>query len=248
MTLLLTIVPSKSFAADAEGKHSEKQSWSFKGILGHFDKPALRRGYEVYNQVCASCHAMRFLHYRDLKDLGYSKKQVVALAALSEVQDGPNDEGEYYSRTALPSDVFVSPFPNDAAARFANNGALPPDLSLIVAEKAAHGGADFIYALMTSYKEAPAEFELKEGLYYNDAFAGKAIAMPPPLDEDIIAFSDGTKASVEQMAFDLAQFLAWASDPSLDQRKRLGLRVIIFLSLFLLIAILYKRRVWARVH
>ena len=245
--LVLTMLTVKSNAAD-QADVIEKQSWTFKGILGHFDKASLRRGYEVYTQVCAACHAMRFLHYRDLKELGYSQAQVIALAALSEVEDGPNDEGEYYSRLALPADPFVSPFPNDAAARAANNGALPTDLSLIVAEKAAHGGADFIYALMTKYSEAPAGFELKEGLYYNTAFEGKAIAMPPPLDKDIIAFSDGTEASVQQMAFDVAQFLTWASDPSLEQRKHIGLRVIIFLIIFLIIAVMYKRRIWARVH
>lgn len=247
IVLLLTILPIKSNAA-SETSPLEKQSWPFKGILGHFDKTSLRRGYEVYTQVCAACHGMRFLHYRDLRELGYSKAQVVALAALNEVEDGPNDEGEYYSRLALPSDIFISPFPNDAAARVANNNVLPPDLSLMVAEKAAQGGADFIYALMIGYKEAPEGSELKEGLYYNTAFKGQEIAMPPPLFEDIIDFSDGTEASIQQMGFDVAQFLAWAADPSLEQRKRIGLRVIIFLGIFLIIAIMYKRRVWTRAH
>lgn len=247
VTIFLTL-SSTSSSASEESSVVKKQIWVFNGILGYFNKPALRRGYEVYTQVCTSCHGMKFLHYRDLKDLGYSREQIVALAALNEIDDGPNDEGEYYKRPALPSDSFVSPFTNDSAARFANNGALPPDLSLIVARKAAEGGADFIYALMTEYSEIPEGVILQDGLYYNRAFKGRAIAMSPPLSKDIVAFSDGTEATIEQMALDVAQFLAWASDPSLEQRKHIGLRVIIFLIVLLIVVILYKRRVWAQVH
>ena len=243
-----SLAPSVALAADTENPSVKKQSWSFRGILGHFDQASLRRGYEVYDQVCASCHGLRFLHYRNLEALGYTREQVEALAARLEVEDGPNDEGENYSRDALPSDPFVSPFANDAAARFANNGALPPDLSLIVAQKAGVGGADFIYALLTGYGDAPSDFTLAEGLYYNKAFKGHAIAMPAPLFEDLIAYSDGEKASVERMAHDVSQFLAWTSDPSLEVRKRMGLRVMIFLAAFFVVALLYKRRVWARVR
>ena len=242
-----SFAPEVSLADDGESA-VPRQSWSFRGVFGHFDKPSLRRGYEVYDQVCASCHGLRFLHYRDLEALGYSRAQVAALAARLEVEDGPNDEGERYSRQALPSDPFVSPFANDAAARVANNGSLPPDLSLIVAQQAGNGGADFVYALLTGYADPPSDFELAEGLYYNKVFKGHAIAMPPPLFEDMIAYSDGEKASVERMAHDVTQFLAWASDPSLEVRKRMGLRVVIFLAVFFVVALLYKRRVWARVR
>ena len=241
-----TFSPSLSLAAEKVAV--QKQAWSFRGLFGHFDKASLRRGYEVYDQVCASCHGLRFLHYRDLEALDYSREQVAALAARLEVEDGPNNEGEYYARPALPSDPFVAPFANDAAARFANNGALPTDLSLIVAQSAGKGGADFIYALLTGYAEPPTDFTLAEGLYYNKVFKGHAIAMPPPLYEDLIAYSDGEKASVERMAHDVAQFLTWASDPSLEARKRMGLRVMIFLAVFFVVALLYKRRVWARVR
>ena len=241
-----SFAPSLSLAAERSAV--AKQPWSFRGIFGHFDKASLRRGYEVYDQVCASCHGLRFLHYRDLEALGYSRAQVAALAGRLEVEDGPNDEGEQYARPALPSDPFVSPFANDAAARITNNGALPPDLSLIVAQEAGKGGADFIYALLTSYSKPPTSFELPEGLYYNKVFEGHAIAMPQPLYEDLIAYSDGEKASIERMASDVTQFLAWASDPSLETRKRMGLRVVVFLAVFFVVALMYKRRVWARVR
>ena len=242
------LAPSRAYAADASSPVVKKQNWSFQGIFGHFEQASLRRGYEVYDQVCASCHGLQFLHYRDLEELGYARAQVAALAARLEVEDGPNDEGEKYSRAALPSDPFVSPFANDAAARYANNGALPPDLSLIVAQKDGIGGADFIYALLTGYAEPPSNFELAQGLYYNKVFKGHSIAMPPPLFEDMIAYSDGEQASIERMALDVAQFLTWASDPSLETRKRMGLRVMIFLAAFFVVALLYKRRVWARVR
>ena len=241
------LAPSVSLAS-SEKSAVKKESWSFRGIFGHFEKASLRRGYEVYDQVCASCHGLRFLHYRDLEALDYSRAQIAALAARLEVEDGPNDTGELYSRSALPSDRFVSPFANDEAARFANNGALPPDLSLIVTQAGGKGGADFIYALLTGYADPPADFVLAEGLYYNKVFKGHAIAMPPPLFEGMIAYSDGEKASIERMAHDVTQFLAWASDPSLEVRKRMGLRVLIFLAVFFVVAFLYKRRVWARVR
>ena len=247
-SLLWACVLAPSLSLAAEQATVAKQPWSFRGIFGSFDKASLRRGYEVYDQVCASCHSLRFLHYRDLETLGYSRAQIAALAARLEVEDGPNDEGEMFSRAALPSDRFVAPFANDEAARTANLGALPPDLSLIVAQLAGKGGADFIYALLTGYTEPPESFELTPGLSYNKVFKGNAIAMPAPLFEDMIAYSDGEKASVERMARDVAQFLAWTSDPSLEQRKRIGLRVVIFLALFFVVAFLYKRRVWARVR
>ncbi|MBI4183372.1 MAG: cytochrome c1 [Proteobacteria bacterium] len=222
------------------------QDWSFSGVFGVFDRAAQQRGFQVYQQVCAACHSLKLVHYRDLAALGYADDEVKAFAAGKEVQDGPNDAGEMFTRPALPSDHFVSPFANAQVARAANNGALPPDLSLIT--KARKGGADYLYALLVGYADPPEGMELMEGMSYNPYFAGRQIAMPPPLAEGAVEFADGTPATVEQMAADVTTFLAWASEPDLEERKRLGIKVILFL--LVLTGLLYasKRKVWSDLH
>lgn len=223
-----------------------QEHWSFEGMFGTFDRAALQRGFQVYNQVCSGCHSLRLLAYRNLVGIGFSEDQVKKIAAEKEVQDGPNDEGEMFGRPARPSDHFVKPFPNENAAKAANNGALPPDLSLIV--KARKGGADYVHALLTGYKEPPADEKLPEGASYNVYFPGKHIAMPPPLSEDAVEYTDKTKATVAQMSTDIATFLAWAAEPELEARKRLGVKVLLYL--FILTGLLYavKRKIWADVH
>lgn len=223
-----------------------QEHWSFEGMFGTFDRAALQRGFQVYNQVCSGCHSLRLLAYRNLVGIGFSEDQVKKIAAEKEVQDGPNDEGEMFGRPARPSDHFVKPFPNENAAKAANNGALPPDLSLII--MARKGGPDYVYALMTGYGDAPAGMKIAEGMNYNAYFAGHQIAMPPPLSEDAVEYADGTKASVEQMAEDVATFLTWASEPEMEQRKNLGIKVLLFLVVLTALLYAVKRQIWSRVH
>ena len=229
--------------AAAEIRH---QNWSFDGLFGTFNQAQLRRGFEVYNTVCAACHSLSLVAYRNLADVGLSEEEIRTLAASKEMPGEPDEDGSPTTRPALPSDRIVPPFPNDNAARAANNGALPPDLTLMV--KARLGGADYLYSLLTGYTEPPAGVEVQEGLYYNSAFAGHQIAMPPPLSEGQVQYADGTEASVEQMSRDVTAFLAWTAEPELEARKRLGVKVVLFL--ILLTAMLYaiKRKVWADVH
>jgi ubiquinol-cytochrome c reductase cytochrome c1 subunit len=220
--------------------------WPHSGPFGTYDRAALQRGYLVYKQVCAACHGLRQVAYRSLREIGFSEAQVKALAAEVEVQDGPNDQGEMFNRPARPSDRFRSPFANPQAARAANNGALPPDLSLII--KARAGGGDYVYSLLTGYQNAPAGVKLSEGMNYNPYFAGGQIAMAPPLNEGAVEFADGTKANVDQMAKDVVSFLAWAAEPEMEMRKRMGVKVILFLLVLTGVLYAVKRKVWAVLH
>ena len=238
-------------AADSmnEGSgHHPKVDWSFSGPFGTYDKAALQRGFLVYKQVCSACHGLDKMYYRHLGALGYSDAQIKTIAAEVTVNDGPNDEGEMFERPGRPSDKFKRPFPNDKAAMFANNGALPPDLSLIT--KARHGGADHVYAILTGYKDAPADIQLMSGQYYNVAKDGHIIAMAPPLTADgQVAYEDPeTPQTVDQYAKDVSHFLAWAAEPEMEQRKRMGVKVIIFLALFAGIMYLVKRKIWENAH
>lgn len=234
-------------ATAAEAPEPEPQDWSFAGLFGSFDRAALQRGFQIYKEVCSGCHSMNHLYYRHLAGIGYNEDQIKAIAATVEVEDGPNDQGEMFMREGKPHDRFKAPFPNDAMARVVNNGALPPDLSVIV--KANPHGADYIYALLTGYKDAPPEgVTIPEGTFYNEAVAGSAIAMVPPLAEGAVEYQDGTAATVPQMAKDVTVFLAWAAEPKMEERKRIGRTVILFL--IVLTAFLYalKRKIWSDLH
>lgn len=234
-------------AAAAETMPLPKQDWSFAGPFGHFEEPALKRGFTVYSQVCAACHGIAGLAYRNLAGIGLDDNQIAEIAAEKEVEDGPNDEGDMYMRPARAADRIVPPFANEQAARAANNGAYPPDLTLIV--KARKGGADYIHALLIGYKdEPPAGVTVGEGMYYNAYFPGHQIAMPPPLSEGGVTFEDGTPATVEQMAHDVTTFLAWAASPELEARKRMGLKVLIFLVVLTGMLYALKRQVWSKLH
>ncbi len=237
---LSAVAGSTAFAV---GVKPPKQDWSFSGMFGTFDRAALQRGYEVYAGVCAGCHSLRQLSYRNLRAIGFTEDQVKKIAAEFEVTDGPNDEGEMFQRPGRPSDRFVKPFPNEQAARAGNNGAFPPDLSLIV--KARVGGANYLHALLTGYKEPPAEVKVPEGMAYNVYFPGNQIAMPAPISEDAVEYADKTKATVGQMARDVTVFLAWAAEPELEDRKRMGIKVMLFLLVLTGMLYAVKRRIWA---
>lgn len=230
-----------------EGPEIEHQEWSFDGPFGHFDRAQLQRGYKVYRQVCAACHGMRLMHFRNLGQAGgpeFSEEAVKALAAEVEVTDGPNDDGEMFQRPAQTSDAFPSPFANEKAGRAANNGAYPPDLSVMA--KARPGGADYIYALLTGYTDPPEGFQLSEGMNYNKAFPGHQIAMAAPLFEEGVEYTDGTAPTVENYAHDVAAYLMWAAEPKLEERLRIGFRFMIYLVLLTGFLYIAKRRVWSK--
>ena len=231
-------------ATAAEGTFPE-QDWPFNGVFGSFDRAALQRGFQVYQEVCAGCHGVKYIAFRNLTELGLSEDQAKAIAAEFEVEDGPDDEGEMFTRPAILSDILPSPFANDNAARASNNGALPPDLSLIA--KARVGGPDYLHALLTGYEEAPDDVTLNEGMSYNRYFRGNQIAMPPPLDDDVVEYTDGTPATVEQMSADVVNFLMWTAEPKLEVRKRMGIKVILFLLVLTALFYASKRKVWSRI-
>jgi ubiquinol-cytochrome c reductase cytochrome c1 subunit len=235
-----------AFAA-GEAVHIPDTRFSFEGLFGSFDRAAAQRGFQVYQEVCAACHGMRQLSYRNLRELDLSDAEVRAIAATVQVADGPNDEGAMFERPGRPSDKFRTPFANENAARAANNGALPPDLSVIT--KAREGGADYIHALLTGYEDPPAGVELMEGMHYNKYFPGHQIAMAPPLAaEGQVEFHDGTRATVEQMAHDVSTFLAWAAEPEMEARKAMGVRMILFLTILGGLVYAVKRKVWTDAH
>jgi ubiquinol-cytochrome c reductase cytochrome c1 subunit len=244
LLLLALAIPAR---AQEEPKEPPHQQWSFEGVFGTYDRAELQRGFQVYKEVCSVCHPVKHLYYRDLEELGYSEDQVKGIAAQMQVTDGPNDQGDMYQRPARPSDPIPGPFANDQAARAANNGALPPDLSLIT--KAREGGPDYVYAILTGFKDPPSGFKMNPNMYYNEYFAGHQIAMPPPLTQnDQIKYADGTAATVPQMSHDVVSFLAWAAEPNLDERHRIGFKVILFLIAATGVFYAAKRKIWLRIH
>lgn len=240
--LTLLLIFSSSGANSAEKPDIIKQNWPFNGFFGRFDKSSLQRGFQVYREVCASCHGIKHISYRDLSSIGFTADEIKSLAAEYELRDGPNDEGEMFMRFAKPSDKFVGPYTNDKAARVANNGAYPPDLSLIV--KARSGGVDYLYSLLNSYIDEPEDFELNDGMYYNLIYPGKQIAMPQPIYDDMVEYKDGTIASQDQIIRDVSSFLAWTAEPELEERKSMGIKVIFFLILITLMLYAVKRKIW----
>ncbi len=238
-----------SFPVQAAGGASAELpalSWSFDGVRGYYDKSALQRGAKVYREVCAACHSMDFISYRNLSALGYNEDEVKSIAGEYNVTDGPNDEGEMFERPARPSDKFVAPYPNKKVAAAMNNGAIPPDLSLIT--KARSGGADYIYALLTGYETPPYDAHLMTGQYWNKYMSGYVIAMAPPLSDGVVSYPDGSPETKIQYASDLAHFLTWAADPYMENRKRTGIKVLFFLAVFAGLVYVYKRKVWSALH
>ena len=243
--LVATLLAGPALAAGGDVALT-KRDWSFNGPFGTFDKAAMQRGFQVYREVCAGCHSMQYIAFRNFADLGYNEAEIKAIAAEYDVEDGPNDEGEMFTRPGIPADRMPSPYPNDNAARAGNGGALPPDLSLIA--KARANGPDYLYSLLIGYKEVPASMNVPDGMYYNDAYPGNLIAMPQPLYGDDVTYADGADTSVEGSAADLTQFLMWAAEPKMEARKRSGVAVVFFLSIFVVVSVMAKRRVWADLH
>ena len=223
--------------------------WSFKGPFGKFDRAALQRGYQVYQEVCSSCHSMKYLSYRNLVEEGgpeFSVEQAKAIAASFEVKDGPNADGEMFMRPGRLSDKFVMPYENEKAAQAANGGAYPPDMTVLV--KARGGGVDYIYSLLQGYEDPPAGVTLDDGVYYNKYMYGNNIKMPEPLMDGIIEYQDGTEATKEQMSKDVVAFMMWAAEPHLESRHKTGFRVIIYLIILSILVYFSMKKIWSRIE
>ena len=239
---------SQSIFAE-EKKKLLSPDWSFKGYFGKFDRASLQRGYQVYTEVCSSCHSMKYLSYRNLAEEGgpeFSEEQAKAIAANFEVIDGPNDDGEMYTRQAKLSDKFVSPYQNNKEAMASNGGAYPPDMSVLV--KARSGGADYIYSLLLGYEDPPSDVTLDDGVYYNKYMYGNMIRMANPLSDGLVEYNDGTEASEKQMAKDVVTFLAWAAEPHLEARHKIGFKAIIYLIIITILVYLSMRKLWSRIE
>ena len=226
-----------------------KTDWSFKGLFGKFDRASLQRGYQVYTEVCASCHSMKYLSYRNLSEKGgpeFSEAAAKAIAASFDVKDGPNADGEMFTRPGKLSDKFVMPYDNVKAAQAANGGAYPPDMSVLV--KARGGGVDYIYSLLQGYEDPPSGVTLDDGVYYNKYMYGNKIRMAAPLSDGIVEYGDGTNASVEQMSKDVTTFLMWAAEPHLEARHQMGFKAIVYLIILTILVYFSMKKIWSRVE
>lgn len=245
VALLAGALVSGAAYASQHAEHPLEVKWSFDGIFGRVDRQSAQRGYQVYKEVCSNCHSMKLIPFRSLEGLGFPQAEVKALAAQYQVQDGPNDDGDMFMRPGRPSDHFLSPFPNEKAARAANGGAFPPDLSLMA--KAREDGPDYIYSLLTGFgKKPPADMKLEPTQHYNPFFPGGKIGMPAPLSDGAVTYDDGTEASVDQMARDVVNFLQWTAEPEMEERKEMGIKAIVFLAIFTAFFYFAKKRIWAR--
>jgi ubiquinol-cytochrome c reductase cytochrome c1 subunit len=226
-----------------------KTDWSFKGLFGKFDRGALQRGYQVYTEVCSSCHSMKYLSYRNLSEKGgpeFSVEQAKAIAASFEVKDGPNADGEMFTRPGKLSDKFVMPYENVKAAQAANGGAYPPDMSVLV--KARGGGANYIYSLLQGYEDPPAGVTLDDGVYYNKFMYGNKIKMANQLSDGLVEYGDGTQATIEQMSKDVTTFLMWTAEPHLEARHQMGFKVIVYLIILTILVYFSMKKIWSRIE
>ncbi len=247
-TLIAAFLPRESSPEDMTHKlhlPPREIAWTSDGVFGTYDRAQLQRGYQVYKEVCSACHGLKHVAFRDLTAIGFSLPEVKALAKAADVPSVDDKTGEPSTRKGIPADYLPSPYPNDVAARAANNNALPPDLSLIT--KAREDGPNYVHSLITGYRKAPVEWQVPTGLHYNPYFANLNIAMPPPLTADgQVTYADGQpKPTVDQMAKDVAAFLTWTAEPKLENRKRTGVAVEIFIAILSVFAYLTYRRVWA---
>ena len=248
LVLFISVFFEQNIFAE-EKKKLLSPDWSFKGYFGKFDRASLQRGYQVYAEVCSSCHSMKYLSYRNLAEEGgpeFSEEQAKAIAANFEVIDGPNDDGEMYTRQAKLSDKFVNPYQNNKEAMASNGGAYPPDMSVLV--KARSGGADYIYSLLLGYEDPPSDVTLDDGVYYNKYMYGNMIRMANPLSDGLVEYNDGTEASEKQMAKDVVTFLAWAAEPHLEARHKIGFKAIIYLIIITILVYLSMRKLWSRIE
>jgi ubiquinol-cytochrome c reductase cytochrome b/c1 subunit len=263
--LSLTVAATPALAA--ETPQPPRQVWSFSGPFGKYDQAQLQRGFKVFKEVCASCHGMSLVSFRNLAEpggLGYTPAQAQAIATGYQIQDGPNDSGDMFERPGRLADRFPSPFPNDNAARAANGGTVPPDFSVLAKARTyergfpwfvfdiftlyQEQGPDYIHALLMGYEEAPQGFALPEGAHYNKYFPGHAIAMPQPITADQVTYDDGTPTTIDQYGKDVAAFMMWAAEPHMIARKRLGLQVMLFLLLLTGLLYFTKKKVWSSVE
>ena len=249
--LILMIFLSYSFSLSAaeQSKKLLEPGWSFKGFFGKFDRAQLQRGYQVYTEVCAACHSMKYLSYRNLSQPGgpeFSEQQAKIIASQFEVTDGPNSDGEMFTRPGSLSDKFVGPYPNEQAATAANGGAYPPDMSVLV--KARKGGADYIYSVLMGYEDPPSGMILDDGVYYNKYMPGNKIKMSQPLMSGAVEYIDGTVSSEEQMSKDVVAFLAWAAEPHLEARHKIGFRAIVYLLIITVLVYFSMKKLWSRIE
>ena len=254
-------------AAGAEAETPPRVKWSFQGPFGTFDRAQLQRGFKVYREVCQGCHGLTLVSFRNLAERGgpeFSRAQAAAVAAEYKVKDGPNDQGEMFERPGRPADRFPAPFPNEQAARVANGGAAPPDLSIMAKARTyergfpwfvfdmftqyQEQGVDYLTALLKGYTDTPQGFTLPQGSFYNKYFPGHAIGMPPPLQDNQVTYEDGSPQTLDQYSKDVAAFLMWTAEPHLELRKRIGFQVIVFLIGFAGLLYFTKKRVWSAVE
>ena len=249
LSLIIVFLATPLSSHSAEKVEYLKTDWSFKGLFGKFDRGALQRGYQVYTEVCASCHSMKYLSYRNLSEKGgpeFTEQQAKAIAASFDVTDGPNSDGEMFTRPGKLSDKFVMPYENVKAAQAANGGAYPPDMSVLV--KARGGGVDYIYSLLQGYEDPPVGITLDEGVHYNKYMYGNKIKMSNPLSDGLIEYSDGTNATVEQMSKDVTTFLMWTAEPHLETRHQMGFKAIVYLIILTILVYFSMKRIWSRVE
>ena len=249
LSLIIVFLATPLSSHSAEKAEYLKTDWSFKGLFGKFDRGALQRGYQVYTEVCASCHSMKYLSYRNLSEKGgpeFTEQQAKAIAASFDVTDGPNSDGEMFTRPGKLSDKFVMPYENVKAAQAANGGAYPPDMSVLV--KARGGGVDYIYSLLQGYEDPPVGITLDEGVHYNKYMYGNKIKMSNPLSDGLIEYSDGTNATVEQMSKDVTTFLMWTAEPHLETRHQMGFKAIVYLIILTILVYFSMKRIWSRVE
>ena len=247
-SIIIIIIVSNSYSSAAEKVEYLKTDWSFKGLFGKFDRGALQRGYQVYTEVCASCHSMKYLSYRNLAEKGgpeFTEAQAKVIAASFEVKDGPNADGEMFTRPGKLSDKFVMPYENVKAAQAANGGAYPPDMSVLV--KARGGGVDYIYSLLQGYEDPPADIKLDDGVYYNKFMYGNKIKMANQLSDGLVEYADGTNSTVEQMSKDVTTFLMWAAEPHLESRHQMGFKAIVYLIILTILVYFSMKRIWSRI-
>ena len=249
LIIIALLIGSQFNSIAAEKVEYLKTDWSFKGLFGKFDRGSLQRGYQVYTEVCSSCHSMKYLSYRNLAEKGgpeFTTQQAKTIAASFEVVDGPNADGEMFTRPGKLSDKFVMPYENVKAAQAANGGAYPPDMSVLV--KARGGGANYIYSLLQGYEDPPTGITLDEGVHYNKYMYGNKIKMANPLSDGLVEYADGTEANVEQMSKDVTTFLMWTAEPHLEARHQMGFKAILYLIILTILVYFSMKRIWSRIE
>ena len=247
LLFVLILASSGLVIANADNLSPKKIRWNFEGMFGTFDRTSIQRGFQVYKEVCSACHSLNLVSFRNLTEIGFSDMEAKEIARNYNIPDGPNDSGEMFERAGILSDHFYGPYANEKAARATNNGAFPPDLSLIV--RAREDGANYIHSLLTGFNQAiPDGIQVQDGMHYNPYFPGMQIAMASPLSDGIVTYTDGTKATIDQMSRDVVNFLQWTADPKMEKRKSTGIKVLLFLLVFTGVFIFAKKSIWSKIE